>query len=134
MSGIEFSAAGRAVAGADQSAHSKELRDLKKACEQFEAVFAKKLLSEMRRGVKETQIGDQAGSEIYRDMMDQAIADSIAHRGSLGIGDLLYKQFEKQVTASRGGDIPVSKPEPTDKASELRSDGDGKVPATRIRS
>lgn len=76
----------------------KQLKGLKKACEQFESVFAKKLLSEMRKGVKETPLGDSAGSEIYKDMMDQAIADSIATQGSLGIGKMLYKQFEKQVT------------------------------------
>ena len=78
----------------------KQLKDLKKACEQFESVFAKQLLGEMRKGVKETPLGDSAGSEIYKDMMDQAMADSIASQGALGIGKMLYKQFEKQVGGS----------------------------------
>jgi flagellar protein FlgJ len=101
----------RAVESADKSAHSKELAGLKKACEQFEAVFAKQLLGEMRKGVKETPIGgDQAGSAIYKDMMDQSTADTIAHQGALGIGKMLYKQFEKQVAASSHLSIPELDP------------------------
>ena len=88
-------------------ATTKELKGLKKACEQFEAVFAKQLLSEMRKGTEETQMGDQAGSAIYKDMMDQAIGDSIAHQGALGIGQMLYKQFAAQVAAKTPKTIPA---------------------------
>ena len=80
----------------------KRLRDLKRATEQFEAVFTKQLVSEMRKGIKST-MGDQPGRAIYQDMMDQAIGDSMAHQGALGIGQLLYKQFAKQVA---GGSMP----------------------------
>jgi len=79
---------------------TKELKSLKKACEQFEAVFAKQLLSEMRKGMPDTSIGDQAGSDIYKDMMDQAIGDSMARQGALGIGQMLYKEFAAQVAGS----------------------------------
>lgn len=79
---------------------TKQLRDLKKACQQFEAVFAKQLLSEMRKGVQQTSMGDKAGSAIYQDMMDQTIADAVAKKSGLGIGSMLYKQFEAQVEAS----------------------------------
>jgi flagellar protein FlgJ len=91
-----------AVPVAAAPGRSKELGALKKACEQFEAVFAKQLLGEMRKGLKDTQFGDQAGAAIYKDMMDQAIGDSIAHQGALGIGKMLYKQFEKQVAGTAG--------------------------------
>ncbi len=86
-------------------APTKDRQALKKACEQFEAVFAKQLVGEMRKGVGETHFGDSAGSEIYKDMMDQAIGDSMAHQGALGIGKILYKQFEKAVY---GSDQPES--------------------------
>ncbi|HVT11874.1 MAG TPA: rod-binding protein [Fimbriimonadaceae bacterium] len=82
-------------------ASSKQLRDLKKACEQFEAVFAKQLFSEMRKGAGQVSLGgDQAGSAIYQDMMDQTVADAIAKKGGLGIGQMLFKQFEVQVEAA----------------------------------
>jgi Rod binding domain-containing protein len=73
----------------------------------------------MRKGVKEIQLGDAAGSEIYKDMMDQAIADSMGHQGALGIGKMLYKQFEKQVAgiseaeASPAGTTRSETPSPT---------------------
>lgn len=77
-----------------QAATSKELNGLKKACEQFEAIFAKQLLGEMRKGMQD-QLSKTPGGEIYKDMMDQAIADSMAHQGSLGIGKILFNQFSK---------------------------------------
>lgn len=76
-------------------------RQLKKACEQFEAIFAKELLGEMRKSTHQINLGgDQTGSEIYKDMMDQAIADAMAHQGALGIGKILYRQFEKALASS----------------------------------
>ena len=84
--------------GRGGAAEPKALRDLKKACEQFEAIFAKQLLSEMRKGENDP-LTKAPGGEIYKDMMDQAIADSMAHQGALGIGKILYKQFEKAVSA-----------------------------------
>lgn len=84
------------ISGATPDAE-RNLKALKKACEQFEAVFAKQLIGEMRKGVKEIQIGDQSGSAIYKDMMDQAIGDSIAHTGALGIGAMLYREFAAHV-------------------------------------
>lgn len=91
-----------AATGAAQTPREKQLAGLKKACEQFEAVFAKQLLGEMQKGSK-SAFGDQPGGEIYKDMMDQSLADSISKRGALGIGQMLYKQFEKQV----GGPAPI---------------------------
>lgn len=101
-----------------KEAQTKNLAGLKKACEQFEAVFAKKLLGEMRKGVQETPLGDSAGSEIYRDMMDQALADAMASQGALGISKMLYKQFENQVAAA------VNPPAPGGEiGGSLHSDG-----------
>jgi len=81
-------------------ATTKALKDLKNACQQFEAVFAKQLLSEMRKGTQDQTMGDQAGSAIYQDMMDQAVGDAVAKQGALGIGQMLYREFAAQVSAS----------------------------------
>lgn len=74
-----------------------ELSKLKKATDAFETVFVKQLLTEMRKGIKKVSFGDQSGSEVYEDMMDQAVAESVSKGGSLGIGKMLYKEFEPQV-------------------------------------
>ena len=66
----------------------------------FEAVFAKKLLGEMRKGIKQVNLGgNSSGSEMYKDMMDQAVADSVSASGSLGIGKLLYKEYAPKMIA-----------------------------------
>lgn len=97
------------------SPRAKELAALKKACESFEAIFAKRLLGEMRKGVQDSMGGKAPGAEIYKDMMDQAIAESMAKQGSLGISRMLYKQFEKQVAAS-SGEAPSTTSTDKDKA------------------
>lgn len=76
-----------------------ELAKLKKATDGFETMFVKKLLTEMRKGVKEVSFGDSTGSEVYQDLMDQAVAESVSKGGSLGIGKILYKQFAPQIIA-----------------------------------
>jgi len=76
-----------------------ELAKLKTATQGFEAVFAKKLLGEMRKGIKDS-LGDKApGSDMYKDMMDQTVADSIASKGALGIGKMLYTQYAPKLIA-----------------------------------
>lgn len=94
--GVGFPPQAAAAAAKDSSHSQKELR---KACEQFEAIFAKRLLGEMRKGVQETHFGDTPGAEIYRDMMDQAIADAMSKRGALGIADTLYRQLSLRLAA-----------------------------------
>lgn len=74
-----------------------ELAKLKKATDGFEAVFLKKLFSQMRTAVKETQIGQSFGKEIYNDMFDEALANAAAKSKALGMGDMLYNQFAPRV-------------------------------------
>jgi Rod binding domain-containing protein len=74
-----------------------ELAKLKKATDGFEAVFLKKLFSQTRSIVKETQFGETFGKEIYNDMFDEAMANAAAKSKTLGMGDLLYRQFAPRV-------------------------------------
>lgn len=83
------SAESRAVPDARRQA---ELDRLKKATQQFEAVFVKDLLSRMRKGVAAPKNEGPMG-ELARDMMDQAIADEFSRTGALGIGKMLYERL-----------------------------------------
>lgn len=77
-----------------------KLKTLKRATDGFETLFVKNLLSEMRKGMKEVNLGgDKTGSDMYKDMMDQAIADKLSSKGSLGVGKILYKDFAPKVVA-----------------------------------
>ncbi len=80
-------------------APDKAHADLKKATQGFESYFLHQLLQEMRKTVpKDTLLGDDAHQqEIFQDMMDQTMADSIAKRGDLGLGKMLYDQMAPSV-------------------------------------
>lgn len=74
-----------------------ELAKLKRATDGFEAVFLKKLFSQMRSTVKETQFGQTFGKEIYDDMFNEAMANAASKSKTLGMGDMLYNQFAPRV-------------------------------------
>lgn len=73
------------------------LAELKKATQGIEALFVKDLLSAMRRAIPKESLGaSMAGGDIYRDMFDEALAESIGKSNALGIGQILYNQFSRQ--------------------------------------
>jgi Rod binding domain-containing protein len=68
---------------------------LKKASQDIEGIFVKDLLAAMRRTAKHRSFGQGSGmgEEMYQDIFDQAIADSSAKSGNLGIGKTIYSQM-----------------------------------------
>lgn len=69
-----------------------ELDKLKQAAEGFEAIFLKNMLKTMRGPKQDAAFGgDSAGMSTYRDMMDDALADSSAKGGQLGIAKTLFE-------------------------------------------
>ena len=68
---------------------------LKKATEQFEAYFLNELLKEMRRTVPENKLLSDGGhgQQIFRDMMDGKLSESMASRGDLGMARMMYDQL-----------------------------------------
>ena len=86
----------------------KKHLDLKKATQQFEAYFVNELLKEMRKTVpKDTLVQDDGnGQQIFRDMMDQTLSDSMSGRGDLGMAKMMYDQL----APSLGDDPQADKP------------------------
>lgn len=70
-----------------------ELDRLRKQTKAVEAMFLKDLLSAMRRTVPENKMGSGYGSDILKDLTDQALADRLSLSGSIGISDLLFKNL-----------------------------------------
>ncbi len=71
---------------------------LRDASQDFEAIFARQLMKNMRSGLTENSMfGSGVEGEIFSDMMDNAVAEKIAERGDLGIGDALYKELVKRL-------------------------------------
>jgi len=75
-------------------ASAKSQAELKKAAEEFEAIFIGQLLKIMRETIQESGLeGGGLGKGIYTELFDQEIALNMARRGALGIGDIIYKSF-----------------------------------------
>ena len=71
---------------------------LRKAAEGFEAIFVRKLLSTMRTTMSENSMfGAGISGEIYGDIIDSAVADTMAEKNVLGFADMLYRSMVKSV-------------------------------------
>lgn len=51
--------------------------------------------------------GEGAGADIYQDLMDQSVADSVGKTGSLGISQLLYKQMAPRILAQAEAQVKL---------------------------
>ncbi len=67
---------------------------LYQACEDFEAIFIKQMLSSMRKTVNKSGLFDGGfAEEIYEDMLYDEYAAKMASSTRLGIAEMLYKQL-----------------------------------------
>lgn len=89
-----------APAAAADPAKAKQLEKLKGAAQQFEAVFLRQMMSSMRSASLGDDILGSEASNQFRDMSDARTADEMAKRGTLGVAEMLLKQFEPQLKPS----------------------------------
>ena len=96
-------------------ATDKKHTDLKKATQQFEGYFLHELLKEMRKTVPEDKLlGDDGhGQEIFRDMMDQTMSESMSKRGDFGIAKMMYDQLAPALGDAPGVAKTAGKESPT---------------------
>lgn len=67
---------------------------LKEACREFEAVFLKQLFTRMRATVLQSGLLDGGmQEEIFRDMLDEAIAGEAAKGEGVGLAAEMYRHF-----------------------------------------
>ena len=77
---------------------AKRDKELKKACEGFEAMFLNMMYRQMRATVPENSLfGESQGEKIFRDMRDDEMMKQVAAGGGIGIADMMYKQLKPQV-------------------------------------
>jgi peptidoglycan hydrolase FlgJ len=88
---------------------AKQLEKLKGAAQQFEAVFLRQMISSMRQAsLGEDILGSDASNQ-FRDMSDAKTADEMAKKGTLGVAEMLLKQFTPQVTGVQENGAPPMK-------------------------
>jgi len=70
------------------------------ALEEFEAMFVKELLKIMRQSLPEGGVFQNTPAmETYEEMLDGAIAKSVAESGQLGIGKAIAAEIDRQEQA-----------------------------------
>ncbi len=69
---------------------------LRKACQEFEAVFTTYLLKSMRKTVPRTEFMNGGLSEdIYLSMMDEEIASAVSKGRGIGLAAAIYQQLSE---------------------------------------
>ena len=77
---------------------AKRDKELRKACEGFEAMFLNMMYRQMRATVPEnTLFGESNALKIFQDMRDDELMKNVAAGGGIGIADMMYKQLKPQV-------------------------------------
>ncbi|HFE65147.1 MAG TPA: hypothetical protein ENK14_12155 [Caldithrix sp.] len=76
---------------------SKNPSDLKKAANDFEAIFVNYMLQNMRKTVMKSGLLDSGlGGEIMLSLFDEKLSENIAQNSNLGIAELLMQQLSEQ--------------------------------------
>jgi Rod binding domain-containing protein len=81
------------IAAASQAGDKTALR---KAAEQFEALFIQEMLKTMRQTVEKDENTTSAHMETYESMLDRELALQMSKRGTVGVADMLVTHLERQ--------------------------------------
>ncbi len=79
-------------------ASSKQEKELKEACQSFEALFLNMIFKSMRNTIQKSELmGESFATNMYEDMLYEKFSEEAAKDRGIGIGDMLYKQLSKNL-------------------------------------
>ena len=107
---------------------------LKKACQDFEAVFIGQIWKQMRSSVPKEGLLHSKEEESYLSMFDQELSVKMSRSGGIGLSDMLYSTLsERLVNASR--DTASAAPlKPLDHKDRARAQSSGQPAAVPPRT
>ena len=71
---------------------------LRDAANEFEAIFIQQMLKTMRKtSIESDLIPKSEGEKLFQSMLDEKYSEISAKSGSLGLGDMIYKQLKTHV-------------------------------------
>jgi murein DD-endopeptidase MepM/ murein hydrolase activator NlpD len=105
------------IHAAQSETGAKQKSELKKAAQDFEAVFIAHMLKVMRETIEESGLLEGGfGKSIYTEMFDQEVSQNLAKRGTLGISNIIYQKLAANIdeegsrnTAQPSGTVPAGK-------------------------
>ena len=85
------------AAGKESGAKKIDEGKLKKACEDFESIFISKMLKVMRETIPKSGLLDGGSQQdTYLSLFDEELSKSMAKRGGIGLGKILYQNIMNQ--------------------------------------
>ena len=84
-------------AGQGPGAKRMDEGKLQKVCEDFESIFISQMLKEMRKSIPKSGLLDGGSQQdMYLSLFDEELSKSMAKRGGIGLGKILYQNITKQ--------------------------------------
>ena len=77
------------------SIQNLEADEVRSAATQLEAYFLRRMLAEIRSSTKSELLDGGTQGRVFREMMDEALADEMAKAGGLGIAEMVEAQLKK---------------------------------------
>ena len=77
-----------------------EDKELREACQGFEAIFLKSMLKNMRNSLPGDTLfdTDNHGMDIYKSMHDEYLADALSKQGQgIGLSEFLYNELRDEI-------------------------------------
>ncbi|NLW81035.1 MAG: hypothetical protein GXY42_05100 [Desulfovibrionales bacterium] len=93
---------------------------LKKACQDFEAVFISQIWKQMRGSVPKDGMLHSKEEESYLSMFDQELSVKMAQGGGIGLSDLLYTSLSERLMNASRNTSSASPLQPLDKSKMAR--------------
>lgn len=97
-------------------------KQLKKACQDFEAVFITKLWQQMRATVPKEGYLHSKEEEMYLSMFDKEFSEKLSQAGGIGLGDMLYESLSAKLKNVSRETLP-SRQSPTGQGFKPESPG-----------
>lgn len=107
----------KAISPGTQGSPSPQKAQLEQAARQFEAIFLRQMIGTMRQAGQGEGLFDSSASDQFRDMADARTADSMAEKGSLGIAEMLLRQFGGRSDTAAGLSATAPSAAPRDKGA-----------------
>ncbi|MDA3955314.1 rod-binding protein [Oceanispirochaeta sp.] len=77
---------------------ASEMKKLKEACNDFEAIFIKQMLDAMKKTINRSYLTNRnMGEEIFDDMLYDEYSKKMSGTAGLGIGNMMYQQLSRQL-------------------------------------
>lgn len=93
---------------------------------QFEAIFIQMMLQSMRQATPGDPLFGNREGDLYRDLFDKQISQSMAAKGSLGLAEIIAAQLQRNVAAGNSTNIADSGNAPVVLNREISAAGETK--------